>query len=152
MTQCSRAALAVAAILIASPALAGGDLDPASLKALRNYALSMDKIRAMQAAMDEAKKTRVAGDEKAAGQDSKSIAEMEAKIAAMPGAMAIYRKHGLTAADAVLMPLTLMDAGVAVSYPAAAPKLSDRVSPAQIAFYKQHQAELKSLPWLFGRQ
>jgi hypothetical protein len=112
----------------------------------------MDKIRAMQAAMDEAKQTRVLGEEKSSGQDSKSIAEMEAKIAAMPAAMAIYRKHGLTAADAVLMPLTLMDAGVAVSYPAAAPKLADRVSPAQIAFYKQHQAELKSLPWLFGRE
>ena len=75
---------------------------------------------------------------------------MEARLNAIPGAMAIFRKHGLTAHDVVVMPFALMDAGVVVSYPQAAAKLSDRVSPAQIAFYKQHQAELKKMHWLFG--
>jgi hypothetical protein len=76
---------------------------------------------------------------------------MEARLNAMPQAMAIYRKHGLSAHDVVVMPFALMDAGMCVSYPSAAPKLADRVSPAQIAFYKQHQGEMKKISWLFGR-
>lgn len=143
--------IAALALCLTTPALAGSDLDPASLSALKGYTLSMDKIKAMQAAMDDAKKDRSLMDrQKDANDDSKSIVEMEAKLSAIPQAMAIYRKHGLTAHDAVVMPLVLMDAGVAVSYPSAASKLSDRMSPAQVTFYKQHQAELKKMSWLFG--
>jgi hypothetical protein len=75
---------------------------------------------------------------------------MESRLNAMPQAAAIYKKHGLTAHDAVVMPFVLMDAGMAVAYPSAAAKLSDRMSPAQVAFYKQHQAELKKVKWLNG--
>lgn len=154
MRMISRAAFAAAVLMSFSvPALAkGDDLSPSDLSALKSYTLSMDKIKAMQVAMDEAKKIPAMKKMKDVGDNSNSIAEMEVKMNAMPDAMAIYRKHGLTAADAVLMPLTLMDAGVAVAYPSAAAKLSDRVSPAQIAFYKQHQAELKKMSWLFGSE
>ncbi len=87
---------------------------------------------------------------KGVGDDSKSIAEMEAKLSANAPAMALYRKHGLSAHDVVVMPFVLMDAGMAAQYPSAAGKLSDRMSPAQVAFYKQHQTELKNMSWLFG--
>jgi hypothetical protein len=153
MRMISRATL-VAALLTALsvPALAkGDDLSPADLTALKSYTLSMDKINAMQAAMEEAKKNAaLSKGMKGIGDDSKSIAEMEAKLNAMPQAMAIYRKHGLSAHDVVVMPFALMDAGMCVAYPSAAPQLVDRVSPAQIAFYKQHQAELKKAKWLTG--
>jgi hypothetical protein len=76
---------------------------------------------------------------------------MEAKLSAMPDAMALYRKHGLSAHDAVVMPLVLMDAGMAVQYPSVASGLSDRMSAGQLAFYKQHQAELKKERWLSGK-
>jgi hypothetical protein len=135
------------------PALADSDLDAASLNALKSYTLSMDKISAMQAAMDEAKKMpAVMQQQKSVGSDAKSIAEMEAKLNAMPQAVALYHKHGLTTHDAVVMTFVLMDAGVAASYPSAAAKLSDRMSPAQVAFYKQHQAELKKMSWLSGSE
>jgi hypothetical protein len=150
----SRAAVVAAVLMsISVPALSkGGDLSPTDLSALKGYTLSMDKINAMQAAMDEAKKnTALSQGMKSVGDDSKSIAEMEARLNAMPQAMAIYRKHGLSAHDVVVMPFALMDAGMCVSYPSAAPKLADRVSPAQIAFYKQHQGEMKKISWLFGR-
>jgi hypothetical protein len=112
----------------------------------------MEKINAMQAAMDEAKRSGKSGQLHGTGDDSKSLANMEAKIRSIPGAMAIFSKHGLSAHDVVVMPFALMDAGMVVAYPAAASRLADRVSPAQIAFYKQHQAELKKLSWLFGAQ
>lgn len=145
------ACFAAFASCIAVPAVAASDLDAASLNALKSYTLSMDKISAMQAAMDDAKKIPALMEkQKDVGDDAKSIAEMEAKLNALPQAVTIYRKHGLTVHDAVVMPLVLMDAGVAVSYPSAAAKLSDRMSPAQVTFYKQHQLELKKMSWLFG--
>ncbi len=145
------AALCIAAALVfASPALAKNDLSPADLAALKGYTLSMDKVNAMQAAMDEAKKSGKAAQLHSTGDNAKTIAEMEARLNAMPGAAAIFAKHGLTAHDVVVMPFALMDAGMCVLYPAAAPKLADRVSPAQIAFYKQHKAELDKVKWLNG--
>jgi hypothetical protein len=146
------ALVAAASFWLAVPCAANaGDLSPADLNALKSYNLSMDKINAMQAAMDEAKHdAALSGGMKNVGGDSKSIAEMEAKLNSMPQAMALYRKHGLTAHDAVVMPFALMDAGMVVAYPSAAPKLADRVSPGQVAFYKQHQAELKKVSWLSG--
>ncbi|HWA91516.1 MAG TPA: hypothetical protein VG889_15875 [Rhizomicrobium sp.] len=146
------AALCFAATLaLAPPALAkGADMSPADLGALKSYTLSMDKIQGMQAAMDEAQKSGMENKMHGVGDDSKSLAEMEAKLKAMPGAMAIFARHGITAHDVAVMPFVLMDAGMCVLYPAAAPKLADRVSPAQVAFYKQHQADLKKIKWLNG--
>jgi hypothetical protein len=147
-----RAAFAASVLLAAQPACAAGsDLDPASAKVLHDYALSMDKINAMQAAMDESRaNAALTKSLKSVGDDSKSIAEMEAKLSANAPAMALYRKHGLSAHDVVVMPFVLMDAGMAVQYPSSAGALADRMSPAQVAFYKQHQAELKKQRWLFG--
>ena len=152
MSIFARAAILVSLGLdLATPALAGGDLDAASIAALKGYTLSMAKISAMQAAMDDAKKNIPASKRmQGVGNDSKTLAEMEARLNAMPEVVALYRRHGLTVHDAVVMPFVLMDAGVAVAYPSAAPKLADRISPAQIAFYKQHRAELKKMSWLSG--
>jgi hypothetical protein len=140
-----------ACLAFASPVLAkSADISPADLATLKGYTLSMDKIQGMQAAMDDAQKSGMKDKMKSIGDNAQSLAAMEANAKAMPGAMAIFSKHGLSAADVVIMPLALMDAGMCVAYPSAAPQLADRVSPAQIAFYKQHQAELKKIKWLSG--
>lgn len=143
------AGLIVAGTLLFAQSALAGDMDAASLNALKSYTLSMDKVNAMQAAMDEAKKMPGAS-QSGSGSGAKTVAQMEARLNAMPQTMAIYRKHGLTAHDAVVMPFVLMDAGMAVAYPVAAAKLSDRMSPAHLAFYKQHQTELKKVKWLNG--
>lgn len=152
MRLLSGAAFAAALILSASTAALakGSDISPADLSQLKSYTLSMDKINGMQAAMDDAKKSGLADKMKSAGDNAQSLAQMEANIKAMPGPMAIFARHGLSAHDAVVMPLALMDAGMCVAYPSAAPKLADRVSPAQVAFYKQHKAEIEKMKWLSG--
>lgn len=151
MKSVVRAAFIASALAFSSPALAGGDLSAADLNALKSYTLTMDKVNGMQAAMNEAKNNAaLQKGMKSVGDDSKSIADMEAKLNAMPQAMALYRKYGLSAHDVAVMPFVLMDAGMCVLYPTAAPKLADRTSPGQIAFYKQHQAELKKVSWLNG--
>jgi hypothetical protein len=141
----------VAALVLSASAAAtakSADISPADLAVLKSYPLSMDKINGMQAAMDDAKKSGMADKIRSTSNDAQSLAQTEANMKAMSGAMAIFAKHGLTAHDAVVLPLAMMDAGMCVAYPSAAPQLADRVSPAQIAFYKQHQAELKKVKWL----
>ena len=152
MRMFSRAALVAAlALSVSTAAMAkGADISPADLAQLKSYTLSMDKINAMQAAVDDAKKSGMAEKMRSASNDAQSLAQMEANMKAMSGPMAIFAKHGLTAHDAVVLPLAMMDAGMCVAYPSAAPQLADRVSPAQIVFYKQHQAELKKVKWLSG--
>lgn len=147
------AGAALAALVLSAPAALskGDDMSPADLNALKSYSLSMEKVKAMQATMDEASKVPVMEKQmRGVGDDAKSIAEMEAKLSALPQAVALYKKHGLSAHDAVVMPLALMDAGMCALYPSAAPKLADRVSSAQVIFYKQHKAELDKMKWLSG--
>ncbi len=152
MRLLSGVAFAAALVLSTSTAALAksSDISPADLAVLKSYTLSMDKINGMQAAMDDAKKSGMAEKMHTIGDNAQSLAQMEANAKAMPGAMAIFAKHGLTAHDAVVLPLAMMDAGMCVAYPSAAAGLADRVSPAQIAFYKQHQAELKKVKWLSG--
>lgn len=151
MKSIVRAALAAAALLAAQPAFAkDDDLSPADLNALKSYTLSMDKVNGLDAAMADAKKSGMSDRLHAVGDNANSLAEMEAKLKAVPGAVAIFAKHGLNPHDATLMPFVLMDAGMCVLYPSSASSLADRTSPAQIAFYKQHQAEIKKLKLLGG--
>ncbi len=69
---------------------------------------------------------------------------------AIPQLMAIYKAHGLSAADGVLMPFVLMYAGMVVAYPTTASNLAASTSPAQVAFYKQHLKELQAMKWMSG--
>ncbi len=157
MRALKRIACAVAVtVSFATAAIAGGDLSAADNKALHDYALTMPKINAMGAAAADLKKLEASNPAaqkqvKSVGDDSKSIAEMITRLNALPQVMAIYRAHGLTATDAVLMPFVLMYAGTAAQYPTAAAQLTDSTSPQQIAFYKQNQKALGSMKWLSGQ-
>jgi hypothetical protein len=149
-----KTAAAILALCFATAAWAGGGgLTPADNKAMHDYVLSMDKIKAMDAAQMELAHS-MAGDPalkkqlKDVGSSAKTIADMENRMSAVPIAMAIYKKHGLTAHDAVVMPFVLLYAGTAVTYPAAAPKIAAQTSQTQIAFFRQHQAELRKIGFL----
>jgi hypothetical protein len=155
MKSLSKLACAALFVLVSGTAYAAGDLAPADKKAMHDYTLSMDKVKAMQAAMDEfnaaaAKDPSLKTQTKSVGDDSKSIAEMEGRFQSNPRLMAIYGRHGITAHDAVVMPFVLMYAGMIAQYPTAGAKLSDETSPAQVAFFKAHDAELKKTRWLSG--
>ncbi len=144
-------AAAVALSFVGTAQAKSDDVSPADSKAMHDYVLSMDKIKAMGAAVDEFKAhPGMQAQAKAVGDSSKSIAEMEAKVQGNPQLMAVYSHHGLNAADAVVMPFVLMYAGMCVQYPTMAASLAEQTSPAQIAFYKAHQAELKNLKWMGG--
>jgi hypothetical protein len=78
---------------------------------------------------------------------NKTYASMQDRLADIPPLAALYRKHGLTATDVVIMPAVLLSAGMAAQMPSLASKFSDQTSPAQIAFYKAHAAELQKISW-----
>jgi hypothetical protein len=150
-------AFAALAVLVSGTAFADADLSPADKKSMHDYTLSMDKVKAMQAAMDDfnaqaAKDPSLKAQTKSVGDDSKSIADMEGKLQSYPRVVTIYSRHGITVHDAVVMPFVLMYAGTAAAYPAAAAKIADETSPAQIAFFKTHEAEIKKMRWLYGGQ
>jgi hypothetical protein len=143
---------AAAIFAVVSGAAVAGDMSAADLKAMHDYTLSMDKIKAVQGAIDDMKQlaktdpafAKLANSD---NDDAKNFSEMEARFNANPKLVAILKRHGLRASDMVLAPIVLMSAGVAAAYPSAAAKLADQTSPAQIAFFKQHQKELKSVSW-----
>jgi hypothetical protein len=149
-----RVAAAVAlALSFSLPALADS-LDPATAKRLHDYVLSMDKIRAMQAATDELNKAaasdpsllKVSGNQANAPTLAVSIAQLKANTRVI----AFYQRHGLSADDVCMIPFVLIDAGMATQYPNVGKSLSDRVSSAQLAFYKQHADEMSKMTWLTG--
>jgi hypothetical protein len=146
----------VVALMLSVPAFAANNLSPADKKAMHDYTLSMTKVQAMGAALDDFQKLSKSDpslDKEArnVSDTSKSIAEMEAKVASSPKMMAVYRAHGLSPADTVLMPFVLMYAGMIAEYPSAGAKLSDETSPQQVAFFKQNEKALKATAWLYPK-
>jgi hypothetical protein len=142
----------VLAILLLAPTGAlAAHIAPGEAKTLQAYTLTMPKVRAYDAA-SRALNAAIAKDaslrkeaEAAASENSKNLADEFAKLGRHPRVFAFYQKLGLSAQDAILIPLTLLDACMAVQYPAAAKSLADRTSPAQIAFCKQNLATIKTM-------
>jgi hypothetical protein len=146
-------AIAAAALTLSLSLPASADnLDPATAKRLHDYVLSMDKIRAMQAATDELNKAAATDPSLLKVSDNQAnaptLAVSIAQLKANTRVIVFYQRHGLSADDVCLIPFVLIDVGMVTQYPNLAKGFSDRVSPAQIAFYKQHAGEMSKMTWL----
>ena len=146
--------LSAAAFVVLIAAQAEAADDPAGAKALHDYTLSMDKVKRYGAAM-EAWQAGGAADpslrtegEKMSGEPDATLADVEAKFDRHPRIYAFFAKQGLSKLDAAALPIALMDAGTVAQMPQIAPKMADRVSDSQIAFFKAHMAELKAMKFL----
>ena len=144
------------AILLAGPMVAAESKDPAGDKAMRDYVLSMPKVKAYSAGND-ALAAATASDqslmdesEKMDNEPDKTFADLKARIARHPRFYAFFSKQGLSTDDVVLIPVTLITACTAAQIPQAAAKLADRVSPAQITFCKDNLATLKTMSFYNG--
>ncbi len=153
MRLLSSAALAATLVLfVSATALAkGSDISPADLAVLKSYTLSMgqDQRNAGRPWMTRRKAAWQRKCTRLATTHSR-LPKWKPTQKAMPGAMAIFAKHGLTAHDAVVLPLAMMDAGMCVAYPTAAAAWRIACRRRRSRFYKQHQAELKKMKWLSG--
>jgi len=138
------------------PAKAAEMHDPAGEKAMHDYVLTMSKVKAYDlasnaatAAMKADPSLKVEAD-KSSNEPDKTFADIKAKFMHHPRLMAFYAKQGLTADDAVLVPLTLMGACTVAQYPQIAAKMAGTVSPGQIAFCKQNMGTLKTMKFFGG--
>ena len=145
------------AVLLMSGSTGAAELkDPAGDKAMREYVLTLPKVKAFEAA-GEALEAATEKDqslkdegEKMDNEPDKTFADLKAKIVHHPRFYAFFSKEGLSQDDAVLIPLTLITACSVAQYPQIAEKLSDRVSPSQIAFCKENKAALEMMKFMSG--
>ena len=146
-------ALALTGAAPVAPARAA-DVEATDIAAMHAYPLSIVKVKAYGAALTEygaALKSDAAlkAETETMAKDVTSLSGMAAKIGAAPHVLAFFTKHGLTAEDAVFIPVVMGSAKMAAGNPDIAQAFAERVSPAQIAFFKAHEAELRSQRWLF---
>ena len=136
-------ACAAALLPIATSALAGADD-----AAFRNYVLTMDKVhkyaevgRALKATKDPAVQAELPKLDNFMGG---SLAQALAKLRTAPHVEALVHRAGLSDNDFALIPLVAIGAAMAQNQP---PAVQARmpVSAANIAFVKQHQADLKMM-------
>jgi hypothetical protein len=142
--------LIVAFVLAASPARAGVAADPGN-KLLHDCVLTMPKLQAYDRAFkalvaaahaDPSLKTDSAA--MSAEQDP-TVADTVARMDRHPRVYAFFQKQGLSKSEAALLPIVLMNACMAVQYPAIARQMADTVAPAQIDFCKANGAQIRSL-------
>jgi hypothetical protein len=145
-----------AALLISGPGFTAEFKDPAGDKAMRDYVLTMAKVKAYEAAEEgleaatEKDQSLKDESEKMDNEPDKTFADLKAKIARHPRFYTFFSKQGLSQDDVVLIPLTLISACSAAEIPQIAAKMADRVSPQQIAFCKDNKAALQSLKFVSG--
>jgi hypothetical protein len=132
-------------VVCVAGAACGRDYTPADAKLIQSYVLTMEKVRALADAEAEARQDPTAWSHRPAETDSLSTIEIE--LQGNADTMKIFARHGLSAADVVLIPVVLDFAGQAARDPKAAAKNNLPVSPEQIAFAKAHQAELQAINW-----
>jgi hypothetical protein len=143
-------ALIAALVLAAAPAYAKAASDPGD-KLLHDTVLSMPKLQAF----DRAYKLLIAAAQSdpalkadsaamSAEQDP-TVADTIAKMDHHPRVYAFFQKQGLSKTEAALLPIALMNACMAVQYPAIAKQMADSIAPGQIDFCKTNAAGIKSL-------
>ena len=147
--------LIAALVLATTPAFAKVATDPGD-KLLHDYVLSMPKIQAY----DRAYKTLVAAahadpslraDSAAMSAElDPTVADTIAKMDHHPRVYAFFQKQGLSKNEAALLPIVLMNACMAVQYPAIAKQMADTVAPGQIDFCKANAGAIKTLSFFAG--
>ena len=94
---------------------------------------------AMAKQMDDA----IAEDyERMDNEDGTSLAQLRAKLTRHPRIFAFFQRQNLTADDAIIIPLVITFAGVAVAAPG---QMADAVSPAQVNFVRSNAALVQRL-------
>jgi hypothetical protein len=80
--------------------------------------------------------------ERMEGEDGTSLAQPRAKLTRHPKIFAFFQRQNLTQDDAVLIPLVMTTAGVALAVPG---QIADAVSPAQMNFVRSNGALVERL-------
>ncbi|HEY3930141.1 MAG TPA: hypothetical protein VGL89_17345 [Candidatus Koribacter sp.] len=151
-------AAALMALVMAVPALAqkgSDDLSPEDTAAIHDYVLTMARVKVYQAASQDYEKGQhdpamEAESKKVEANDVSLMSKVKMVETSCPRMNAWIKAHGMTAREFVVLPMTLMTAGLAQVAINQGGKPPAWVNPANIAFVKAHKDELDKLGALGG--
>lgn len=136
-------AIAILVALAPWPSAAQSGFSAADNAVFKAYVLDAGKVNrfiagltalAMAKQMDDAIAEEY---ERMDNEDGTTLAQLKAKLTRHPPIFAFFQRQNLTPDDAILIPLVITFAGVAVAAPG---QMADAVSPAQVTFVRSNAA------------
>jgi hypothetical protein len=150
VTRCIWICFAIALFVAFAPlpSAAQSGFSAADNAVFKAYVLDAGKVNrfitglsalAMAKQMDDA----IAEDfERMDNEDGDSLAELKARLTRHPRIFGFFQRQNLTPDDAILIPLVITFAGVAIAAPG---QMADAVSPAQVNFVRSNAALVQRL-------
>ena len=137
--------LAVAVVMAAMPApsSAQSGFSAADNAAFKAYVLDAGKVNRFITALSALAMAKQSDDaiaedfERMDNEDGASLAQMKARLTRHPRMFAFFQRQNLTPDDAILIPLVMTFAGIAIAAPG---QMADAVSPAQVNFVRSNAA------------
>lgn len=132
-------AIAVVMAALPAPSSAQSGFSAADNAAFKAYVLDAGKVNRFitglsALAMAKQSNDAIAEDfERMDNEDGDSLAQMKARLTRHPMIFAFFQRQNLTADDAIMIPLAMTFAGIAIAAPG---QMADAVSPAQMAFVR----------------
>ncbi len=133
--------VAVAIAVAPAPSAAQSGFSAADNAAFKAYVLDAAKVYRFIAGLSALAMAKQSDDaiaeeyERMDSEDGTSLAQLKAKLARYPRIFAFFQRQNLTPDDAVLIPLVMTFAGIAIAAPG---QMADAVSPAQVAFVRSN--------------
>jgi hypothetical protein len=133
--------IALLVALAPVPSSAQSGFLPAENAVLKAYVLDAGKVNRFIAGLNALAMAKQTDDaiaeeyEQMDSEDGASIAQMKARLTRHPRIFAFFQRQNLTPDDAILIPLVITFAGVAIAAPG---QMADAVSPAQVTFVRSN--------------
>jgi len=141
-------AVAVVIAAIPAPSAAQSGFSAADNAAFKAYVLDAAKVNRFIAGLSALAMAKQSNDaiaeeyERMDNEDGTSLAQLKAKLTRHPTIFAFFQRQNLTPDDAILIPLVMTFAGIAIAAPG---QMADAVSPAQMTFVRANGALVERL-------
>jgi len=135
--------VAVAVAVAPAPSAAQSGFSAADNAVFKAYVLDAAKVNRFIAGLSALAMAKQSDDaiaeeyERMDNEDGTSLAQLKARLTRYPRIFAFFQRQNLTADDAILIPLVMTFAGIAIAAPG---QMADAVSPAQVAFVRSNAA------------
>ena len=136
-------AVALFVALIPLPSAAQSGFSPADNAVVKAYVLDAAKVNRFITALSTLAMAKQSDDavaedyERMESEDGDTLIQLRAKLTRHPRIFAFFQRQTLTPDDAILIPLVITLAGVAIAVPG---QMADAVTPAQVNFVRSNAA------------
>ncbi len=136
-------AIALVIVAMPAPSAAQSGFSPADNAVLKAYVLDAGKVNQFIAGLSALGMAKQSDDaiaedyERMDNEDGTSLAQLKARLTRYPRIFGFFQRQNLTPDDAILIPLIMTFAGIAIAAPG---QMADAVSPAQVNFVRSNAA------------